>query len=111
MALQVSLPSSLLELLPVLITLIWSDEDADPYTRLLRTSNAPLLLVPMTTLWGDTRSRIAEPSARNSGILTIEKRSSKVLPSFITLYMSFSIVFLISKAVPSGTVDFSTMIL
>jgi len=62
----------------------------------------------MTTLCGLIKSLIADPSARNSGLLIMLNLLSMLLSS---KFNSASRMLRISLAVPRGTVDFSTITL
>lgn len=68
--------------------------------KLFISSKAKSDSVPITTLYGVIRSLIADPSAKNSGIETT-----------IASTWDSSKIDLVYKAVPTGTVDFSTIIL
>ena len=62
-------------------------------------------LDPMTTLSGEEKSFIADPYAKNSGLLTI------IYFSACSGILFESIISVIIRAVPIGTVDFSTKII
>jgi threonine dehydrogenase-like Zn-dependent dehydrogenase len=74
-------------------------EEALASKRLHFFSSAHASLPPITTRSGRKKSATAVPSFKNSGLFTTDTSSAR---------LSFAMSFLISSAVPTGTVDFKT---